>query len=182
MRVPLEHRFHAHNLLQRLLYIEIVRLTDTDSIELSKDPLPVQVGSLQRSVILSTKSLYDPRNADNTGDRSTVQSPKSPPTKRTAVEADLDEESNLQTVKKKLRTASAVKTLASGSAPVAKGISPEGGGMGKVSGPSPGRSARISQGASPLCSPLDRDVKQYILELFQDIKKSKEWFMAGSTH
>ena len=40
--VPHPHRFHAHNFLQRLLYQEIKRLNNKDSIELDLVPLPIR--------------------------------------------------------------------------------------------------------------------------------------------
>jgi hypothetical protein len=43
VEVPVKHQFHAHSLLQRLLYREIKRLTEEmkDPIELDSMPLPV---------------------------------------------------------------------------------------------------------------------------------------------
>ncbi|KAF8477881.1 hypothetical protein JB92DRAFT_3049550 [Gautieria morchelliformis] len=64
IQVPAEHQFHAHNLLQRLLFREIRRLTEMeDSIALELVPLPVRsrlagtqrTGTLGNSMLLPQK-------------------------------------------------------------------------------------------------------------------------------
>ncbi|KAF8525303.1 hypothetical protein JB92DRAFT_2877227 [Gautieria morchelliformis] len=80
IQVPPKHQFHAHNLLQRLLFQEIGRLTEMeDSIELELAPLPVhsRLAGTQRTGTLGGSLHLLPQKKPQTEDSS-----EAPPAKR----------------------------------------------------------------------------------------------------
>ncbi|KAF8525309.1 hypothetical protein JB92DRAFT_2877324 [Gautieria morchelliformis] len=80
IQVPPKHQFHAHNLLQRLLFREIRRLTEMeDSIELELAPLPVhsRLSGTKRTGTLGGSLRLLPQKKPQTEDSS-----EAPPAKR----------------------------------------------------------------------------------------------------